>query len=99
MEEERPPYRWIVIGPARSNSPFHLDPYRTSAWNGLISGRKRWTLYPNHLFPPGIDLEMDEDGNFDHDSPEVVKWLLEEYPKIPPDQLPIECILEPGIIF
>eukprot|EP01117_Protostelium_nocturnum_P017621 TRINITY_DN71_c1_g1_i4.p1 TRINITY_DN71_c1_g1~~TRINITY_DN71_c1_g1_i4.p1 ORF type:complete len:365 (+),score=71.86 TRINITY_DN71_c1_g1_i4:490-1584(+) len=100
LEEERPPYRWIVMGPKRSGSPFHTDPYRTSAWNGLIKGRKRWVLYPYNLIPPGVDVDFDEDGNFESDSPEPVKWFLENYPFIPEKYKPIECILEEGeIIF
>lgn len=66
----------------------------------MISGRKRWTLYPYENFPPGINLEWDEDGNFDHDSPEPVKWFIEQYPFLPANKRPIECILEEGeIIF
>lgn len=34
--EDRPDYRWIIIGPARSGSTFHRDPNFTSAWNAVI---------------------------------------------------------------
>jgi len=96
LGDERPPYRWIVFGPPRSGSQFHTDPYRTSAWNALLKGRKRWALYPYQTIPPGVELEWDEDGNFDSDSPDVVKWFLNVYPYLPPDQKPIECIQEEG---
>jgi hypothetical protein len=100
LEEERPPYRWFVIGPPRSGSPFHIDPYRTSAWNALLVGRKRWALYPYTHYPPGVDFDWDDDGNFDSDSPEPVKWFVETYPKLTEEQKPLECILEPGeVIF
>jgi len=98
LAEERPPYRWFVIGPPRSGSPFHIDPYRTSAWNAVLVGRKRWALYPYTQYPPGVDFDWDEDGNFDSDSPEPIKWFVETYPFLPEDKKPIECILEAGEI-
>jgi hypothetical protein len=43
--KDRPNFRWLVIGPSRSGSAWHMDPYLTSAWNALISGQKRWMFY------------------------------------------------------
>ncbi|KAL9642242.1 hypothetical protein ABK040_007242 [Willaertia magna] len=49
-KEDRPLFRWLVIGPARSGTQWHMDPYLTTAWNALICGRKRWLFYPmNHV--------------------------------------------------
>ena len=34
----RPPWRWLLVGPARSGTPFHVDPMATSAWNVCLEG-------------------------------------------------------------
>ncbi|KAJ1386189.1 JmjC domain [Sesbania bispinosa] len=39
--DKRPSYRWLIIGPQRSGASWHVDPALTSAWNTLLSGRKR----------------------------------------------------------
>jgi hypothetical protein len=41
-----PSFRYMVIGGARTGSNMHVDPDHTSAWNALLSGVKRWTLFP-----------------------------------------------------
>ena len=70
-EERRPPYRWFLIGPARSGTTVHIDPLGTSAWNTVISGRKRWVLFPPEVSKQeakGIDVrkkgEDDEAINY-----------------------------------
>ncbi|KAG5472723.1 hypothetical protein LSCM4_02046 [Leishmania orientalis] len=55
--EDRPDYRWLLVGPDGSGSPFHTDPHGTSAWNAVLSGCKRVTFYPPHVVPPGVEEE------------------------------------------
>ncbi|KNC98671.1 uncharacterized protein SPPG_06354 [Spizellomyces punctatus DAOM BR117] len=89
LGEERPPFRWLVIGPARSGASWHIDPLGTSAWNTLLSGRKRWALYPPDKLPPGVHPS-------DLSSPSTLYWYLEVYPFLPPELKPIEIVQEPG---
>jgi len=97
LEDKRPSYRWILIGPMRSGAPFHIDPNGTSAWNALLHGRKRWALYPPHFTPPGVKFEIDENGIIKNiKSPTPMKWFFEIYPTLPPEQKPMEFTLQPN---
>ncbi len=40
-EDDRPDYRWLLLGPNGSGSPLHTDPHGTSAWNCVTYGAKR----------------------------------------------------------
>eukprot|EP01092_Planopodium_desertum_P004608 TRINITY_DN19829_c0_g1_i1.p1 TRINITY_DN19829_c0_g1~~TRINITY_DN19829_c0_g1_i1.p1 ORF type:complete len:290 (+),score=13.72 TRINITY_DN19829_c0_g1_i1:107-871(+) len=92
--DDRPDFQWLVIGPQRSGSPFHQDPHATSAWNALVSGEKRWFLYPPTFIPEGVVY----DGVSDYEAPDVIRWLLEYYPYV--RHRPFEVTQKPGeIIF
>lgn len=96
LGEDRPDFMWLVLGPSRSGSPFHVDPYKTSAWNAVFQGRKRWALYPPDVDPPGVPVEDDSEDGIDYDAPEPIKYFVEEYSRLKPSQLPMEIIQEPG---
>ncbi|KAG0245942.1 hypothetical protein B0O80DRAFT_463970 [Mortierella sp. GBAus27b] len=85
----RPPYRWILIGPQRTGAPWHIDPSGTSAWNTLLSGHKRWALYPPHMVPPGHNPLSSRRLT-------SVEWYLDVYPTLPPEVKPLEIVQCPG---
>ncbi|XP_024388879.1 lysine-specific demethylase JMJ21 isoform X3 [Physcomitrium patens] len=93
----RPPFRWLVAGPARSGASWHVDPALTSAWNTLLSGRKRWALYPPGRVPPAVVVHVDlDDGSVNFDGPTSLQWWLEVYPTLRDEDKPLECTQLPG---
>ncbi|KAM0904304.1 hypothetical protein ACQ4PT_018096 [Festuca glaucescens] len=95
--EQRPAFRWLIIGPERSGASWHVDPGLTSAWNTLLCGRKRWALYPPGRVPGGVTVHVsDEDGDVDIDTPTSLQWWLDIYPHLAEHEKPLECTQLPG---
>ncbi|CAM9578770.1 unnamed protein product [Ectocarpus sp. 12 AP-2014] len=96
-EERRPDHRWLIAGPARSGSSFHVDPNCTSAWNATVSGRKKWIMFPPGETPPGV--HPSEDG-LDLAAPvSITEWFLNFYEEChaPGRRVrPLECVVSAG---
>lgn len=71
--DQRPDWRWLIVGGARSGSTWHVDPNRTSAWNACVAGGKKWLLTPPHRPPPGVSAS--EDGATIEAPVSVVEWM------------------------
>jgi hypothetical protein len=95
----RPDFRWVIMGPTRSGSTFHVDPNSTSAWNAVIKGAKKWILYPPNSIPPGVFPSSD--GSEVTAPVSITDWFLNYYPEISKHSVkPIEAICREGeIIF
>ncbi|GFP93353.1 F-box protein at1g78280 [Phtheirospermum japonicum] len=95
--DQRPPFRWLIIGPERSGASWHVDPGLTSAWNTLLCGRKRWALYPPGRVPLGVTVHVNEDdGDVNIETPSSLQWWLDFYPLLADHDKPIECTQLPG---
>jgi hypothetical protein len=102
-EGGRPDHTWLIMGPQRSGSAFHIDPNATHAWNACIMGRKRWIFYPPGVTPPGVHPSPDGD---DVAMPiSLGEWIhnywnkhLDRCQNSPLGQRPLECTVEPGDI-
>eukprot|EP00808_Paulinella_micropora_P020632 g16778.t1 len=97
-QPERPRFRWFLVGPKGSGSSFHKDPNITSAWNGLVVGRKKWIMFPPDVVPPGCFPSPD---NEDVTTPlSLYEWFHNFYSTrndvMPLGRVCYECIQKPG---
>jgi len=87
-----PNYRHFIIGGERTGTNLHVDPKCTGAWNTLLSGHKKWAL-----FPPGTDeayiaqLQVES-----YAKKPATYWWQDVVPKLDPNMGMIECIQNPG---
>ncbi len=105
LGERRPDHRWMVVGPRKSGSIFHVDPNQTNAWNVCVQGRKKWIFYPPDVQPPGV--QSSPDGGDVIVPVSIAEWLInfwsfhqEARCHKDPSKRPLEAVLHPGeIIF
>lgn len=60
--QDRPPYRWVCMGPKFTGSDLHIDPLASCAWNTVLSGCKYWLLFPPDTPEEVLRPPEDENG-------------------------------------
>ncbi|EGD80683.1 hypothetical protein PTSG_01273 [Salpingoeca rosetta] len=91
----RPNYRWLIVGPAKSGSTWHKDPNSTAAWNALVEGEKRWIMTPPNYPPPGV--YPSPDGSAVATPISVTEWFISYYEALQQSGIPyVEGTQRPG---
>jgi len=93
---KRPDHAWLIHGPARSGSRFHIDPNQTCAWNAVIRGRKKWVLFPPFPRPPPPGVFPNEDYSQVISPASLMEWFTNFYEEAKNRKDRIECIVEAG---
>eukprot|EP00658_Telonema_sp_P-2_P013703 TRINITY_DN15191_c0_g1_i1.p1 TRINITY_DN15191_c0_g1~~TRINITY_DN15191_c0_g1_i1.p1 ORF type:complete len:747 (+),score=168.71 TRINITY_DN15191_c0_g1_i1:148-2241(+) len=95
-DKERPPWRWVVMGPARSGSGVHTDPLCTTAWNALLHGHKFWVLFPPETPKEPLKPELEDV----HHVGGAAAWFSHVYPQTQAPEwkhpAPIVILQSPG---
>ena len=95
LQAKRPNYRWLIIGPKKSGSSWHIDPNGTSAWNALIRGSKRWIMCSPEFIPPGVYLSPD--GAAVTSPISLIEWFVNFYDQLKDSGIPyLEGTLHKG---
>ena len=69
----RPDNRWLLLSNAGSFSQWHMDPNSTTAWNGVIKGRKLWLFLPPACVPCGVISS--KDGSAVKQPQSLLEWF------------------------
>lgn len=80
-DKYKPNYNWFLVGPRRSGSYIHYDPFSMSAWNTSLYGHKKWILLEPRTdrdFAEGFSYRTEENlDNFD-----AMNHVINLYPQM-----------------
>jgi len=70
---------FVLVGGRRTGSNMHTDPKWSSAWNTLLTGKKRWVLFPRDT--PAKEIGALEGDAYKDGGPQAY-WWLDHYPRL-----------------
>jgi hypothetical protein len=74
----RPDFRWLLVGTPGAGFTIHCDPNFTCAWNTIVSGAKRWVMFPPEI---PVALLKPDDGIYESEAG-AAGWFTNVYPSL-----------------